>query len=1439
MKSFIKLPLLVAMLVLSSLVSAIAQKNKSSWSEQSLSSFTDKFFLKSLPSDYRLYTIDFSLLKAELNKAVYQTSPNAVGQIISLPLADGSIQRFSVFRSEVIADSLSGRFESIIRTFKAKGIDDPTAIATLDYTIWGFHGFIISSKGYMMIDPFSLGNKDNYICYDRKNTTVPRDFICETEGSLKKSIGQNRPNYSVQRSSGTSLRTYRLALACTGEYAAYYGGTASGAFSGMVTSVNRVTTVYELELSVRLVLISTTNLVYTNAATDPYTNTSGSTMLGENQTNITTIIGSANYDIGHVFSTGGGGVAGLGVVCNSTNKARGVTGSSAPIGDNFDIDYVAHEMGHEYGGNHTFNSVTGSCGGGNRAASAAYEPGSGTTIMAYAGICGADNIQAHSDAIFHTKNFDEIQTFITTGGGSSCPTSTATGNTVPVITVPGNFSIPYKTPFQLTGSATDVNGDPLTYLWEEYDVVATGSAPNSPTGNSPIFRVWTPVTTGTRYFPRMQDIVTNTQTLGELLPTYARAMNFRLSVRDNRLNGAAITNNDVLVAINVVNTTIPFAVTYPNTTVSWTTTSAQTVTWDVASTTASPISCANVNILLSTDGGYTYPYTLATNVPNSGSAVITTPSVLTTTARVKVEGAGNIFFDISNANFTIVGGSSVLTSLSTNSISPTNICAGASQNVSFSGDGPANAGNIYTAQLSNAAGSFASPTVIGTLTSTASTGTIACVIPSLTTAGSSYRIRVVASNPAIIGTDNGANLTVLQTVGASGIITGTTTICAGQTGVIYSVGAIANATTYNWSLPSGASITAGTGTNSITVTYSSGASSGTLSVNGSNACFSGSSSSLAITISPLPTALSVITGPTSVCQGQTGIYSVSTNATANSYSWSVPSGATIQSGAGTNSVTVLFATSGSGSISVAGVNACGSGSASSLALNILATAATPTIAAGGPISFCAPGSVNLSFTSVIGNAYQWRNNGVAIGGATASSYSATTTAAYDVAAYSPETFVNSTVVSIPDNVCTGASSTITVSGYTGTISAAGISISLNITHTYDGDLMLLLQAPNGSILGLANQVGSSGDNFTNTIFTDAGSTTIPTTGSPYTGTYKPWASIMTTCTTSTVTTFAAIGGGSINPNGNWKLIVIDNAAADVGTINNFTITFPASSNGPCNSSSNVINVTSLSPPTITSFTPSSGSSGTVVTITGNDFTNATSVTFNGVSSTFSVVNATQISATVPVGSTNGYIVVTTPCGTATSSTVFSANIALTLKVFIEGFYSTGGVMRTALAGSNTDSIIVQLAGSLAPHTILYSDKAVINSSGVGVFSFPAAVMGGNYYVVVKHRNSLETWSGSAIAFPSTSNSFDFTSGITQAYGSNLINVGGGRYAIRSGDIDQNGIINNADFTLVQTAVLTLSSGYLVSDITGDNLIESTDYSLVETNSQAGLVLMKP
>jgi subtilisin-like proprotein convertase family protein len=1415
----------------------------------------------SMPSTYRSLSLNLPALKSKIYTAINENDLNAFlnGPRISLPLPDGSFEEFSIAVSELMPKALSDKFP-MIHTYSAKGINDPTAYAKIDITELGFHAMIISSHGWYFIDPAFIGNTNLYISYDRKNSVATNVFICETENTIIRE-GKNLNNHSVERSAGTQLKTYRLAVACTGEYAAFFGGTQSAALSAIITSVNRVNGVYELELAVRLVLIANNNLlVYTNASTDPYTNGDGGTMLGENQSTITSVIGSANYDIGHVFGIGSGGVAGLGVVCSSSQKARGVTGNASPVGDNFDIDYVAHEMGHQFGGNHTFNSVTGNCSG-NRASSAAYEPGSGTTIMAYAGICDADDIQPHSDAIFHSKSFDEIQTYITSPQtGGTCPIVTSTGNTPPVVTVGANYTIPLNTPFILTGSATDVNNDALTYLWEEYDL-GTAGAPNSPSGNAPIFRDFTPVTNNYRVFPRMEDLVNNTQTLGELLPTYARSLAFRLMVRDNRAGGAGVTHNDTPVTLTVANTTTPFKVTIPNTALTWFANSTQTVTWDVSSTNISPINCANVNILLSVDNGFTYPFTLLSNTPNDGSQSVTIPNVTSTTARIKVESVGNIFFDISNVNFTINISNPVITVISTQALSSSVFCAGAIVNVDFTTDGPANAGNVFTAQLSNSSGSFASPVAIGTLTSINS-GTINATIPAGTVTGTGYRIRVVSSNPAVTGSNNGTNLSIYQTPGTPGNISGATTACQGQTGVVYSVPAIANATGYLWNFTPAATITSGANSNTVTVTFSTSAVSGTVTVTGTNAgCSNGPTSSPAsITINQLPGAAGIITGTSSACQSQQNVaYSVAAITGATGYNWILPSGASIVSGSNTNSVNINFsAAATSGNISVSGINTCGSGTSSSFAVNVNPVPVQPNISTSGSVSICSPGSVTLSFTPVAGATYQWRKNNVNIPGQTGSNYVASTAGNYDVVAKllpnTTQTLTNSSPVSIPDNICPGAMSSIIVSGYNGTVNSSGISLKLNITHTYVGDLVLMLETPDGHRLGLSNQTGNSsnsGDNFTNTIFSDAGTTVIPTTGAPYTGTYKPVAATFTNCSTTTITTFAAIGSGTLNPNGTWKLLAIDVAGQDLGTIQNWSLNLPAGNPNPCSIQSNVINVTvnstvtptvsivsdpgnticagssvsftatavnggstpiyqwkndgvnvgtndpvyttsalanddvitcemisnatcvSINPavsnqiamtviplPVINTLTPSTGISGTQVSINGSGLSNASSVSFNGSPASFTVNNDNLISTSVPGGATNGFVTVVNTCGSVNSPYTFTVDVGdsvtLDLKILIEGYYRGNGQMIGTISPSICDTIFVGIADMNVPHSIIYSVSGPISITGNGSFRFSGDVLGNSYYIVVKHRNSIEVWSKVPFLFSLPVNEFDFS-----------------------------------------------------------------------------------
>lgn len=592
---------------------------------------------------------NFDELKQQLMRAPMEKLSGPMTSIVlSFPNPNGEMLRYRVMNSPILPDALSRKHG--IYTFRVVGLDDLHARGRLDIGPNGFNATFQTSQGTVLIAPPQLGNKREVTVYFRHQNLLPRAFACMTPSNPAPLTTGELLGYQMF-GPGDNYKTYRLAMNATGEYTQFYG-TEANAINGVTTTMNRVNMVYEKDMSLRM------NMVYvkcwTNPNTDPFTNNSGGTMLGQNQTNLDATVGNANYDIGHVFSTGGGGIAGLRVVGVTGQKARGVTGQPSPIGDPFDIDYVAHEMGHQYGANHTFAGTAGACSG-NGVGSAAYEPGSGSTIMAYAGICGSQNVQNNSDAYFHYKSMEEMYSW--RNNAASGGTTTSTSNLTPTVDAGPNYTIPTGTPFKLTATASDPNNDPLTYCWEQYN---TGSS--STTGA--LYRSRLPVTSNTRFFPPLANVIANSFSTWEPLPSVARNFVFRATVRDNfPVSGGYATDTMTLTTSGSA-----FQVTSPNTAVTWPGGSTQTITWNVGGGSVAP----NVRILLSTNGGHSYgtgtTTVLLATTPNDGSQAVTIPNVSTSQARIIVEAIGNVFYDMSNVNFTITPTTvPTITSISPNS----------------------------------------------------------------------------------------------------------------------------------------------------------------------------------------------------------------------------------------------------------------------------------------------------------------------------------------------------------------------------------------------------------------------------------------------------------------------------------------------------------------------------------------------------------------------------------------------------------------------------------------------------------------------------------------------------------------------------------------------------------------------------------------------------
>lgn len=618
------------------------------------------------PESFRLVKLRISALSEST-----ALSSGSESSLITLPMPNGEQETFIYWEVETMEPGLRDWFLQQgfdMRTFAGHSVNNTSKLLRMDWGgPQGWHVSVVGPEGSFNIDPYWKDSTEYYAVYSRadQDRGSAASWSCRS-ADHDHSYSHRRdsdfsPTTDLREGITTSARTagvlraYRLANAATGEYTQFHGGSVADGQAAIVTAINRVNQVFERDLSIRLILISeNSQVVYTNAGSDPYTNDDGFAMLFENQANLDAVFTSGGYDIGHVFSTGGGGIAALGSPCSSDFKAQGVTGLPAPAGDTFFIDFVAHELGHQFGAQHTWNSA--SCDINQRSANTAYEPGSGTTVMGYAGICGpADNLQLNSDAYFHYASINEILNFSQNGNDGDCDTPINPGGNPnePTVDAGDNVTIPANTPFELTAvNGMDVDADAtLTYLWEQYDLGPPTSITAGDTGQGPIIRSSLPTFSPTRSIPPVADVLDGSNSSsrpGEILPTTMRDLTFRVSVLDNDPEGGRVGTDTRTISVTTTGSG-QFAVTAPNGGENLN--NSVNVTWNVASTNLAPVGAANVDIFYSTDGGVSFAL-LETTV-NDGNHVVNFPGGNTTQGRIKIRGSNNIFYDISDADFTV------------------------------------------------------------------------------------------------------------------------------------------------------------------------------------------------------------------------------------------------------------------------------------------------------------------------------------------------------------------------------------------------------------------------------------------------------------------------------------------------------------------------------------------------------------------------------------------------------------------------------------------------------------------------------------------------------------------------------------------------------------------------------------------------------------------
>jgi len=591
----------------------------------------------------RVFKLQDNNFKEQLAK---NKGTSKVDKVIYFPDELGKITGFKVEEATVFSPELAAKYPQI-KSYKGTSVTNPNQQIRFSVSPDGVQSMMVDKNSEQSTFMQKTTDGSAYMVYARNGLDLAdKQFVCETEDAISSSILAPQPSLVNMQ----VLKKYRVAISATGEYTQYHGGSVVNALAAINATLTRINMVFETDLAVTLELVANTDLViYSDAASDPY---SGN-LNAQAQGIFSSVIGATNYDIGHLFNrANNAGDAGfIGSICRDAEKGSAFSSALVPEGDLFDIDFVAHEMGHQLGANHTWSFES-------EGTVVQAEPGSGTTIMGYAGIAGANNVAPNGQDYFHYYSIQQITTNLAL---TNCAVEVTLTNNPPVIDPLTNYTIPKGTAFVLSGNASDGDpGDVLTYTWEQIDdgvVTNTTFGPDNPSGAN--FRSQKPTTEPSRYFPKLSRVIQGNLTQSnptinsawETVSNVEREMNFALTVRDNNSDGGQVAA--ATLKVDVVNNSGTFSVLSQNTAVTYEAGSVQTLTWDVANTNKTPINTAEVDIYVSTDGGQTFPIIVAENIKNDGSHDILIPNEVTSQARLMVKASDNIFFAVNSANFSI------------------------------------------------------------------------------------------------------------------------------------------------------------------------------------------------------------------------------------------------------------------------------------------------------------------------------------------------------------------------------------------------------------------------------------------------------------------------------------------------------------------------------------------------------------------------------------------------------------------------------------------------------------------------------------------------------------------------------------------------------------------------------------------------------------------